>query len=152
MNSDNNIAMAYLLNLLARRDYSAEEIRQKMNAKAFNSDEIEQTLLLCQQKGWQSDQRFCENYLLMRSRKGYGPVKIKQELQQKGIENSLINEQLQQSEIDWFTLAESVFTKKYHHISPNEWTLTLKQKAWRFMLSHGFNPSHFSHLIHVEID
>lgn len=148
----NKIALAYVMNLLARRDYSAEEIRQKMAAKAFTDDEIEAVLQHCQQKGWQSDQRFCENYLLSRSRKGYGPARIKQELQQKGISSSLISEQLQQCEIDWFTAAEAAFNKKYAQLDAEDWTPALKQKVWRFMLSHGFHSDHFRHVFNPERD
>ncbi|TNH19584.1 regulatory protein RecX, partial [Testudinibacter sp. TR-2022] len=78
----NNIALSYLLNLLARRDYSVYEIQQKMRAKAFSEAEIETVIEHCQHKGWQSDQRFCQHFVLVRSRKGYGPLRIRQELQQ----------------------------------------------------------------------
>ncbi|MGR3806906.1 recombination regulator RecX [Pasteurella testudinis] len=148
----NKIALSYLLNLLARRDYSAAEIRQKMAAKGFEPADIEAVLEHCRQKGWQSDVRFCENYLLSRSRKGYGPARIKQELQQKGVASAVISEQLQVCEIDWFALAESVFAKKYAAYSAAEWTPALKQKAWRFMLSHGFHSDHFAHLLKIESD
>ncbi|MDH3001659.1 recombination regulator RecX [Chelonobacter oris] len=148
----NRIALSYLLTLLARRDYSAMEIRYKMAEKAFSAEDIEQVLLHCQQQGWQSDRRFCESYLSSRSRKGYGPTRIRQELQQKGIENPLIHEQLQQCDLDWFALAETTFHKKYPEMTGREWTPALQQKAWRFMLSRGFKPDHFSHLINAEPD
>ncbi|TNH01462.1 recombination regulator RecX [Testudinibacter sp. TR-2022] len=146
----NNIALSYLLNLLARRDYSVYEIQQKMRAKAFSEAEIETVIEHCQLKGWQSDQRFCQHFLLARSRKGYGPLRIRQELQQKGIETALIAQQLATDQIDWFALAEQVFAKKYGDHTPTEWTPVLKQKAWRFMLSRGFQTDHFSHLLKIE--
>lgn len=148
----NKIALAYLLNLLARRDYSAYEIQQKMADKDFSAEDIEQVLTHCQQKNWQSDQRFCENYLSARSRKGYGPTRIRQELQQKGIENSLISQQLQHCEIDWFAVAENLFNKKYVKFDRQDWTPSLKQKAWRFMLSRGFTSDSFTHLLNPEQD
>lgn len=148
----NKIALAYIMNLLARRDYSSDEIRQKMAAKAFTAEEIEAVLQHCQQKGWQSDERFCENFLLSRSRKGYGPARIKQELQQKGIAGRLIAAQFEQSAVDWFDVAESVFQKKFSTIQADQWDMKQKQKAWRFMLSHGFKTEHFSHLFKLDSD
>lgn len=148
----NKIALAYIMNLLARRDYSSDEIRQKMAAKAFAEEEIESVLLHCQQKGWQSDERFCENFLLSRSRKGYGPARIKQELQQKGIASGLISTQFEQSAVDWFEVAENVFQKKFSALIGSKWEMAQKQKAWRFMLSRGFKTDHFVHLFELDAD
>ncbi|MGV6988019.1 recombination regulator RecX [Testudinibacter sp. P80/BLE/0925] len=148
----NKIALAYIMNLLARRDYSCEEIRQKMTAKAFAAEDIETVLQHCRQKGWQSDQRFCEHFLLSRSRKGYGPARIKQELQQKGIASDLISAQFAQTALDWFELAESVFQKKFSNIQTAQWDMKQKQKAWRFMSNHGFQPDHFRHLFKLDSD
>ena len=42
-----------LLNLLARREYSEFELRNKMQEKAFTEDEIDETIAYCQKKNWQ---------------------------------------------------------------------------------------------------
>ena len=67
-----SLALSYVVNLLARREYSEFELRNKMQEKAFTEDEIDETIAYCQKKNWQNDKRFAENYLHARSQRGYG--------------------------------------------------------------------------------
>ncbi|MBF1221524.1 MAG: regulatory protein RecX, partial [Haemophilus parainfluenzae] len=96
-----SLALSYVVNLLARREYSEFELRNKMQEKAFTEDEIDETIAYCQKKNWQNDKRFAENYLHTRSQRGYGANRIKQELRQlKGVSSDVINEALTESEIN----------------------------------------------------
>ena len=138
-----NLALNYVLKLLAIRDYSEYELRCKMQAKAFSEQEIEQTIAKCQEKNWQNDFRFCEYFLLSRVHKGYGLQRIKQELQQKGIQNEVMQHALEQSDIDWYALAQQTLAKKF----PDYATVSdfkTKQKMWRFLLSRGFSQEEIS--------
>ncbi|HDR1020898.1 TPA: recombination regulator RecX [Pasteurella multocida] len=140
-------ALNYVMSLLARREYSEFEIRCKMQEKQFSEQEIDDTLAFCQQKNWQNDRRFTENYLTFRAQRGYGLARIKQELQQvKGISSDVIYDVLQEMEMDWEDKALSVLCKKFpNYAEIND--LKLKQKVWRYMLSHGFKPDEFAHYI-----
>lgn len=140
-------ALNYVMSLLARREYSEFEIRCKMQEKQFSEQEIDDTLAFCQQKNWQNDRRFTENYLTFRAQRGYGLARIKQELQQvKGISSDVIYDVLQEMEMDWEDKALSVLRKKFpDYAEIND--LKLKQKVWRYMLSHGFKPDEFAHYI-----
>ena len=57
-----SLALSYVVNLLARREYSEFELRNKMQEKPFTEDEIDETIAYCQKKNWQNDKRFAENY------------------------------------------------------------------------------------------
>lgn len=48
-----SLALSYVVNLLARREYSEFELRNKMQEKAFTEDEIDETIAYCQRKNWQ---------------------------------------------------------------------------------------------------
>lgn len=141
-------ALNYVVNLLSRREYSAYEIRQKMAQKAFSDEEIETTVAKVQDRGWQSDVRFTENYLRNRAERGYGLRRIRQELSQKGIENSLITLVIEENQdsIDWQVIAQRQLVKKFPHyqekLSPKD-----KQKVWRYMFSHGFSSDDFAHFV-----
>ncbi len=139
-------AIQYIVYLLSRRDYSEYELRNKMKQKAYSEDDIENALFQAQQHKWQSDDRFCESYIRYRANNGLGPKKIQQELQIKGISSNIIQQKLDESEIDWYNLAEIVFNKK----QPQSRDLKTKQKMWRFMLSRGFDNEHFIDLINGE--
>lgn len=141
------LALNYVVNLLSRREYSEYELRCKMQEKAFTEAEIEQALALCQEKNWQSDRRFTENYLHYRSQKGYGLNRIKQELfQLKGIPSEILEDVLAEMDIDWFEIAHSVLRKKFPHYA-QEQDFKMKQKIWRYMLSHGFQSEEFADLV-----
>ncbi|WP_439239321.1 recombination regulator RecX [Lonepinella sp. BR2919] len=142
-----SLALNYLINLLARRDYSEYEIRCKMQQKAFSQEDIDQALAHCQQRHWQSDQRFAENYLNFRASRGYGANRIKQELRQlKGVSSQIIQNVIEQSEINWSDIALSVLNRKFPQYQ-NKLDLKTKQKIWRYMLSHGFYAEEFADYI-----
>ncbi|SPY38509.1 recombination regulator RecX [Pasteurella canis] len=145
-------ALNYVINLLARREYSEFEIRCKMQEKCFTELEIDEVLRYCQQKNWQNDQRFTENYLVFRSQRGYGFNRIKQELQQlKGISSDVIQQALDEAGINWPELALTVLRKKFPQFATIS-EVKMKQKVWRYMLSHGFKQEDFSHYINNEIE
>lgn len=109
-----SLALSYVINLLARREYSEFELRNKMQEKAFTEDEIDETIAHCQKKNWQNDKRFAENYLYARSQRGYGANRIKQELRQlKGVSSDVINEVLVESEINWTEIAKRFYVKSF---------------------------------------
>lgn len=147
-----SLALNYTLNLLTRREYSEFELRNKMQEKAFSEQEIDDALAHCQQKNWQNDRRFSENYVRYRSQRGYGKNRIKQELQQlKGIASTTISEVFREldNEIDWSALALVVLRKKFPFYTEKQ-TPKMKQKIWQYMLSHGFNSNEFSDYIGCE--
>lgn len=141
-------AANYLLYLLSKREYSEAQLRQKLKLKEYESEEIEQAIERAKENRWQSDERFCASYLRYRALQGYGPRRLRQELRQKGVKDSVISLEMEQCEIDWFELAEQVFEKK----RPAVWDLKAKQKMWRYMVSHGFANDHFSHLMQIDYD
>jgi len=143
----NDDAESDFVNLLARREYSEFELRNKMQEKAFTEDEIDETIAYCQKKNWQNDKRFAENYLHARSQRGYGANRIKQELRQlKGVSSDVINEVLAESEINWIEIAEKVLHKKFPNYAEPQ-PIKSKQKIWQYMLSHGFYSEEFSDFI-----
>lgn len=142
-----SLALNYIINLLARREYSEFELRNKMQEKAFSEEEIENALTHCQQKNWQSDRRFAENYINARSQRGYGAYRIKQELRQlKGVTNETIEEAFLESSVDWEAVTLTVLRKKFPNYAEKQ-TPKAKQKIWQYMLSHGFHSEEFSDLI-----
>ncbi|WP_109078383.1 recombination regulator RecX [Aggregatibacter kilianii] len=144
------LALNYVMNLLSRREYSEFELRCKMQEKSFSEEEIEQAIAHCQQKNWQSDQRFAESYLHSRAQRGYGLNRIKQELRQlKGVESVTIEAVMNESEIDWPELALGVLRKKFPDYKEKQ-TPKMRQKIWQYMLSHGFNRDDFADYVGAE--
>ena len=76
--------------MLARREHSGAELRVKLAAKGFPADIINDALSDLYRSGWLSDERFVEAFLRVRSERGYGPVRIRAELKERGIDDELI--------------------------------------------------------------
>lgn len=141
-------ANQYVVYLLSRRDYSEYELRQKLHHKGYDKKEAESAIEQAQSYQWQSDVRFCQSVIRQRVRQGYGWLRIRQELKQKGIHESLFLPVLEELDINWFDVAEGIFMKK----RPSVWDLKSKQKMWRYMLSRGFESEQFRDLFTCDFD
>lgn len=97
---------------------------------------ITATMARLQQHDLQSDQRYVEDFVRARVLKGYGPLRIRHDCNQRGVAESLLNEHLAGADYDWFQLAQTTYAKKYRHIKPED--AAEKAKRVRFMQSRGF--------------
>ena len=86
-------------------------------------------------EGLISDERYAESYFQSRKNRGFGPLRIKNELKQKGVNESLFNEI--QEGTDWSVLAMNVLQKKVRGKFPEEQKDVLKLK--NFLNYRGFN-------------
>ena len=81
--------------ILAVRDHSEQELRRKLAAPIMGkngpeeidatAEDYERVIAWCHEHGYLDDSRFVARFIASRSRKGYGPARICQELNQKGI-------------------------------------------------------------------
>ena len=125
------------LDLLARREHTKFELQRKLSAKGFASDEIDLVINELAQKNLQSDERFLASYVRMRADRGFGPVRIKQELYERGIGKELVQQHEVFATIDWQDLLQQVRTKKFGSAAaPN---FQEKAKQMRYLLYRGFN-------------
>jgi len=99
--------------LLAMREHSVKEITNKLFDKSEASDTIYAVVDELLEKKYLSDERFAESYIRARGNRGFGPVKIKAELKQKGVSSSLIQDYLDEGAALWFDNAASQYHKKY---------------------------------------
>lgn len=129
------------MNLLARREHARDELRTKL-LKRFGSEgervkTVDQALARLEEQGLQSDERFTEAFVTARERQGKGPLRIAQELRQKGVSDSLVSLYLDEGDERWWDLANEVRRKRFGD-APVE---TPKEKARqaRFLQYRGFS-------------
>ena len=124
------------LDLLSRREHSRKELYLKLTKRFESKENINLTLDRLEENNLLSDSRFAEEYVLARRRKGFGPIKISMELQNKGVNKSLIFNEIQGFD-DWVDLARKSFKKKF----PNGPSSDLKelQKQKNFLANKGFS-------------
>ena len=126
------------MDLLARREHSAHELRQKLKSREFDLDEIAAAIDSLQRDKLLSDERFAESYVNQRFNAGVGPLKIRYELRQKGVSESLTDEFLAAYADRWDGLMQQQRIRKYGEAIPGDYNERMKQA--RFLQNRGFSP------------
>jgi regulatory protein len=122
--------------MLARREHSQFELREKLAELGAESSVIDTILNEFSTENWQNDRRFTEAFIRYSARKGQGLLNIRQELKQRGITDKEMVEELL-AEHDWFDLAQQTRSKKFGEELPTERKEQARQL--RFLQYRGFS-------------
>ena len=133
------------MNLLARREHLRGELAQKLHRR-FGGGESESGVDMTRmvdavldqlgEDGLQSDQRCIESYIRQRAGRGFGPERIRRELEQKGADPEAVAAALEVCGEDWLDLARTVRLKKFGAGEPLD--LAEQSKQLRFLHYRGF--------------
>jgi regulatory protein len=126
------------LRLLARREHSAKELRQKLMTRGHPPELIDAALAELAQERLLSEERFAEEFIRARRERGFGPLKIRAELRERGIDDSLADAYLRSPEQDWQARALAQYHKRFGEQPPRD--MAERGKRYRFLSSRGFTP------------
>ena len=126
------------MDLLSRREHSVYELTRKLKQREFEIDEIDAAIATLQQDNLQSDSRFIESIVNSKINAGFGLIKIKYELRQKGISDDLVDDYFSSLEVDWNLRMAEQRIKKFGEVIPVEYKEKMKQA--RFLQNRGFSP------------
>ncbi len=132
------------IDLLSRREHSCRELRQKLAPK-FPDTDIEPVLQRLQELNYQSDQRFAEVFARSRVQRGQGPLRIRQELQLRGIGSAMVQASMERlaQDVDWFELAAEQLLRKFRRpvsdALPREQQLKERARRQRYLAYRGFS-------------
>jgi len=129
-------AKSVAVRLLSRREHSAYEIRDKLLKRDFDEAEVEQAIIELQKGGWLSDERYAEAYIRMRQQKGFGPIRISMELNERGVKERIIETYMHAGEESWQQTLLKQYQKKYKDKDIEDYSD--KAKRIRFMQYRGF--------------
>ena len=101
------------LSLLAAREHSRSELERKLCARGHSGSGVREVLADLCDRGLLSEARMAESYVAERLRKGFGPLKVRQELRRKGLADALIDPVLSKSTQEWLDLLADVHDKKF---------------------------------------
>jgi regulatory protein len=138
---DLNHAMDYAVRLLARRDYSTHELKKKLAERGYNEHAREVVVDDLESMGKMNNDRYGQNVVAYRARRGHGPARIRNVLQKSGLTRSAIDEAVKGDEApDFKARAREVRTRKYGPEIPTDRKERAKQA--RFLQYRGFSNDH----------
>ncbi|MFK4132350.1 regulatory protein RecX [Pseudomonas luteola] len=129
----------YALRLLGQREWSRHLLEQKLKLMAANKADVQEILDRFEENHWLDDHRFTEIYVRSCREQGYGPIKIRFKLKQKGISDEIIDCKLDDRDTEWFLIAARRRQLKFGD-APD--THEEKEKQMRFIISRGFSFEH----------
>lgn len=136
------------MNILAGREHSATELRHKLRRKLERKqvesgepnrlDELIDTVIeqLINDR-LVDENRFTESFIRSRTARGSGPVKIRHELQERGISGEIIEQYLDDSYEFWQKHIATVRSKRFGIQYPEDYKEQSKQS--RFLYQRGFS-------------
>ena len=124
-----------IMDFLSRREHSSKEIFQKLSPRVESKELLEEEIEKLQADGLLSDERFAESFFQSRKNRGYGPLRIRNELKQRGVGDQIFYPL--SNEIEWSEFALEAFRKKVSGNMPTETKEILKLK--RFLNYRGFD-------------
>lgn len=136
---------------LARRDFSRHELGQRL-AKKFPDLPPDSVLDWLEQQRFLDDTRFADVFYRSRVERGHGPLRIRQDMRNKGLADALIDEQIRAQQTDFFARATELRQRRFGALPARE---DRKEKArqLRFLQYRGFTSDQCFHALeHQEPD
>ena len=120
---------------LGQREHGRRELERKLTSKGHDRALVERVMAYLLDHDLLSDARFAEVFIRSRIQRGYGPMKIRQELSARGIGERDLEDQLTEPSEFWESVAETGLSKKFGHppADRDEWAVQA-----RFLARRGF--------------
>jgi regulatory protein len=133
------------LKLLERREHSSAELRSKLKLRGFRNSDVDPVLRQLEIENLLSSTRFVEQYLHSRTARGFGPLRIRYELIERGIDNVQIEDAMNTWSGNWDRVLSQVYRKKYSAdlgcAEPE------RSKRVRYLLQRGFTMDQIDRLL-----
>lgn len=129
------------------REHSSTELHGKLIKKGCAPELAAQVIERLQSERLLSDERFVESMIAARRRRGIGPLRVRQDLQRKGIAEDMIDRWLDPSGRQWMELLRELWRKKFGAKQPR--TQAERAKQGRFLQSRGFSFDHIQRLFNA---
>ncbi len=84
--------MQQAVSLLARREHSSRELRDKLRARSFSAEAVESALATLREQDLQSDHRFAHACTRSLMDRGYGSLRVAGELRERGVSGEIAGE------------------------------------------------------------
>jgi len=142
---DNPVAVRRVaMDLLARREHGRAELSRKLRQRGAAQDLIDPALDRLAEEGLLNESRYLESYIASRARAGYGPVRIREELSQRGLPRGEIDSALSESDVDWSENLREVWRRKFARLPQD---VRERAQQGRFLSYRGYSMEAISRLL-----
>ncbi len=124
------------MDLLARREHGRVELTRKLRQRGATPELIEPALDKLVEEGLLSEARYLESFVSYRARSGYGPLRIREELTQRGLQRAEIEQALRDCGFNWQEKMYETWERKFGGDLPVD--ARERAKQGRFLSYRGY--------------
>jgi regulatory protein len=133
------------MDLLARREHGRVELTRKLRQRGATPEIIEPALDRLVEEGLLSESRYLESYVASKARSGYGPLRIREDLSQRGLPKSDIETALRECGVDWQEKLHETWQRKFSGRLPAD--VRERAQQGRFLSYRGYPLNLISRLL-----
>ncbi|MDE2343942.1 MAG: recombination regulator RecX [Betaproteobacteria bacterium] len=137
---------ARALALLGRREHTRHELARKLAVHAETPEALDTLLETLAEEGLLSDARAAEAVLRVRSGR-HGLLRIRQELQQRGVPEDVAASALETARGEELASARQVWSRKFSHLPTNA---DERARQGRYLQNRGFSLSVIQQVLRSE--
>ncbi|MGM0501486.1 MAG: RecX family transcriptional regulator [Bacillota bacterium] len=128
-------------NLLSYRQRSRKELKERLLKKEYSLEVVNGVINVLERLDYIDDQQFATSWIKDRITKGFGPYRIRCQLEEKGVSSNIINDCLEEqydTELEYKLAAKLAAKKRKHYLDEEQYeqryklSQVLKRKGFSF--------------------
>ena len=137
--ADERTVRTAALALLAGRDFSRRELTARLLRKGHDARQVEAVIEGLVREHLLREERYAEQFVTQHAGRGQGPVRIRMELREKGVDGEAIEKAIDEADADWVAAAREARRRKFGAAPPADYRERAKQA--RFLQYRGFSST-----------
>lgn len=133
------------MDLLARREHGRVELTRKLRQRGAAQELIDSALDRLAEEGLLSETRYLDSFVGSKARSGFGPLRIREELAQRGLPRAAIEQALAAADVDWSAQLRELWQRKFAGELPVD--ARERAKQGRFLAYRGFSQEQIGRLL-----
>ncbi len=125
------------MDLLARREHGRVELTRKLRQRGASDEMIGVELDRLAEEGLLSEARYLESFIGYRARSGYGPARIREELNKRGLARPDVEQALRECGFDWAVQLTDTWQRKFAGCLPAD--MRERARQTRFLVYRGYS-------------
>jgi regulatory protein len=127
--------------MLSRREHSTRQVASGLRERGFAEALVEALLEELQSERLLDDERYAVQFVRARATRGQGPRRIRMELKEAGVDDSLVTRALETAP-DFHAVARALRRRRFGDALPEDHTERARQS--RFLQYRGFSNDHIA--------